>query len=197
MNDNHLQETFTAHIMPAVERHARIQFRNIKCPDRKADLIAECIGIVWKWLVRMAQRGKDGTKFPTAIATFAARAVRAGRTVCGQERAKDALSPRAQQRHHFAVGKLPDFSTLNGNPLQEALIDNTVSPVDEQAAFRVDFPDWLSRFDSRRRAILTDMAMGHRTNELADEYGVIAGRICEMRREAAEDWECFHGGQAA
>ena len=197
MNDNHLQETFTAHVMPAVQRHARIQFRNIKCEDKRDDLIAECIGIVWKWFVRMARRGKDGTKFPTAIATFAVRAVRAGRTVCGQERAKDALSPRAQQRWGFAMGKLPDFSTLNGNPLAEALIDNRQTPPDEQAAFRIDFPAWLSRFDSRRRAILTDMARGHRTNELADEYGVSAGRICEMRREAAEDWECFHGGQAA
>jgi hypothetical protein len=86
-------------------------------------------------------------------------AVRTGRRVCGQERAKDALSPRAQQRHHFAVGKLPDFSTLSGNPLAEALIDNRKTPPDEQAAFRIDFPAWLSRFDSRRRAILTDMAM--------------------------------------
>ena len=103
----------------------------------------------------------------------------------------------AQQRRGFAVGKLPDFSTLSGNPLDEALIDNRQTPPDEQAAFRIDFPAWLSRFDSRRRAILTDMAMGHRTNELADEYGVGAGRISQMRAEAAEDWECFHGGQAA
>jgi hypothetical protein len=27
------------------------------------------------------------------------------------------LSPVAQRLHNFAVGKLPDFATLNGNPL--------------------------------------------------------------------------------
>jgi hypothetical protein len=42
------------------------------------------------------------------------------------------LSPVAQRLNGFAVGKLPDFSTLDGSPLEEALIDNTVSPVPEQ-----------------------------------------------------------------
>ena len=56
------------------------------------------------------------------------------------ERTKDVLSPLAQQRKGFAVCKLPDCSTLDGNPLDEALHDNTKSPPDEQCAFRIDFP---------------------------------------------------------
>ena len=58
------------------------------------------------------------------------------------EKGKDELSPRAQRQHGFAVGTLPEFSTQNGNPLDEALQDNTRSEIPEQVAFRLDFPTW-------------------------------------------------------
>jgi hypothetical protein len=182
--------------MPAVERHARIYFRHFKCPARKADLIAEAVALAWKWFQRMAERGKDGTQFPTAIATYAAKAVNSGRRLTGQEKGKDVLSPFAQRRRGFAVAKLPDFSTLHGNPLSEALHDNTQSPVPDQAAFRIDFPAWLGTFDSRRRNIIVDMGLGHRTQELAQKHGLSESRISQMRQEAAADWQHFHGEAA-
>jgi hypothetical protein len=114
--------------------------------------------------------GAPRRAFPTAIATFAARAVNSGRRVTGQEKAKDVLSGRAQRRHGFAVGKLPDYATLSNNPLQEALQDNTQSPVPEQAAFRIDLPCWLKQLGSRRRDMVIDMALGYRTQELAAKY---------------------------
>jgi hypothetical protein len=195
--DAHLQDAFAAVVMPAVERHARVYFRHVKCPERRADLTAEAVGLAWKWFRRMAKKGKDGTRFPTAIATLAARAANSGRRVAGQEKSKDVLSPLARRRHGFAVEKLPDFSTLSGNPLAEALHDDRRSPVPDQAAFRIDFPAWLDTFDSRRRSMILDMAQGHRTQELADKYGVSEARISQIRREAAEEWTTFHGGQAA
>jgi hypothetical protein len=145
----------------------------------------------------MAQRGKDGTQFLTAIATFAARAVNSGRRVVGQEKGKDVLSSLAQRRRGFSVEKLPDCSTLSGNPLAEALHDNTQSPVAEQAAFRIDFPEWLGTFDSRRRDMVIDLAMGYRTQELAAKYQVSQPRISQLRREAAENWQHFQGEVAA
>jgi DNA-directed RNA polymerase specialized sigma24 family protein len=188
-----LQEAFVAVVLPAVERHARIYFRHIKCPHRKDDMIAEAIDLAWKWFRRMAECGKDGTKFPTAIAGFAARAVNSGRRVVGQEKGNDALSSLAQRQRGFAVEKLPDFSTLNGSPLEEALHDNTVSPVPDQAAFRIDLACWLSTLGERRRDIVTDLAMGFRTQEVANKFGVSEGRISQIRREACQDWQRFHG----
>ena len=44
----------------------------------------------------------------------------------------------------FSISKLPDFSTLSDNPLSDALIDNTRSPVPEQVQFRLDFPDLVT-----------------------------------------------------
>jgi DNA-directed RNA polymerase specialized sigma24 family protein len=192
----HLQEAFQTKVMPAVERHARIYFRHVKCPQRKADLIAEAVGLAWKWFVRLAERGKDGTLFPTAIADFAALAANSGRRVCGQEKAKDVLSRVAQRRRGFTVEKLPDFATLSDNPLQEALHDNTHSPVPEQAAFRIDLSCWLAQLGSRRRDMVIDMAMGYRTQELAKKYVLSEGRISQVRREACEDWRRFHGEAA-
>src|SRR6202034_2997972 len=110
----------------------------IKCPHRKADYVAEAIALAWKWFVRLADKGKDATKYPSVLATYAARATRAGRRVCGQERAKDVMSGVCQRRRNFAVGKFPDCSTLRENPLAEALIDNTQTPPPAAPALRVD-----------------------------------------------------------
>lgn len=188
-----LQALFQQAILPRVQQHARIYFRHVKCRDKRADHIAECIALAWKWFVRLVRRGKDVLQFVSALATYAARAVRSGRRVVGHEKSKDVLSPVAQRKHGFAVGKLPDFSTLSDNPLQEALHDNTVSPVPDQVAFRLDFPAWLSTLGQRNRAMAEDMALGHRTQELSHKYHVSQGRISQMRRYFEKDWARFCG----
>src|SRR5262245_4555184 len=111
-------------ILPRIELHGRICFRFVRCPHRRADAVSEVVALAWKWHLRLAERGKDATQFPSALATFAARAVRAGRRLCGRERARDMLSPSARRQHHIKVERLPDFGTLGGNTLEEALVDN-------------------------------------------------------------------------
>jgi formate dehydrogenase assembly factor FdhD len=149
--------------------------------------------MTWKWHLRLAEKGKDATCFPTALASYAACAVKSGCRLCGQERANDVLSPVAQQQQHFAVEKLPDFSTLGGSPLEEALHDNTVSPVPDQVAFRLDFPAWLVTLSQRNRAMAEDMALGEKTQKLAEKYRVSEGRISQMRRYFEHDWSQFCG----
>ena len=178
-------------ILPRIELHGRVCFRHLRCPHRKEEVIQEMVALCWKWFVRLAERGRDATRFPSALATFAARAVRSGRRVCGQEKAKDALSPLAQQRQGFAVGKLPACSTLNGSPLEEALRDNTRSPVDEQVAFRLDFPAWLLTLPRRDRRLVEGMALGHRTLDLARKFRLSPGRVSQLRREFKQRWGRF------
>lgn len=179
-------------IWPRIERHARIYFRNVGCPHKKADCIAETVGLAWKWFVRLAERGKDGTRFPSVLATFAARAVKSGRRVCGQIKAKDVMNETAQRQHGFAVGKLPDFSTESTNPLAEALTDNTQTPPPDAAAFRIDFPAWLALYSDRDRAIIQEMAQGARTKDVAGRFRLSQGRISQMRSECHQAWEAFH-----
>lgn len=180
-------------ILPRIERHATIYFRNLKCPAKKADAIAEAVALAWKWFTQLAERGKDATQFPMVLASFATRAVNNGRRVTGQLKSQDAMNPLAQQRHGFVVGKLPDCSTLIGSPLEEALHDNTRTPPPDAAAFRCDFPAWLTTRSERDRRIICEMVLNHRTTDLARRFGVGPGRISQLRAEYHFDWLRFCG----
>jgi hypothetical protein len=187
----HLQAAFLS-IVPRIELHGRVCFRTKSWHDQQ-EAVAEMVDLCWKWFLRLAERGKDATRFPSVLATFAARAVYNGRRLAGMSKAKDVLSSVAQRRHGFAVGRLPDVSTLNGNPLFDALHDNSRSPVPEQVAFRLDFPAWLATLGARNRSIAQDMAQGHRTGELADAYGLSPARVSQLRRQFHRDWQKFCG----
>lgn len=178
-------------ILPRVELHARISSRDIKCQHKWADFISEAVSMCWKWWVRLHERGKDPSGFVSTLASLAARHVRSGRRLCGQEKPNDVLSPRAQQMRSFVVEKLPDFSTLNGTPLEDALHDNMRSPIPDQVCFRVDFPAWLRSYSRRNRAIAKDMAMGEPTKALASKFKMSPGRISQLRREFHDDWQRF------
>jgi hypothetical protein len=182
-------------ILPRIETHASVVFRHLRCPHRLADCVQETVSLAWKWFVRLAIKGKDAREFPSALATYAAKAVKSGRRVCGQEKGKDVLSPLAQQRRGFAVASLPRRSTLSGNPLSEALTDNTRSPVPEQVHFRLDFPEWLVQLGDRNRRIAEDMALGHRTQDLAEMHKVTQARISQLRREFHDGWLRFTSQQ--
>lgn len=185
-----LQSRFLG-ILPRIERHAKIYFRHVPCRQKRTDLVAETVALAWRWFVRLAEKGRDGTQFPTALANYAAKAVRSGRRVCGQERARDVMSQLAQQRHGFCVGKLPDFSTESTNPLTEALTDNTRSPIPDQVQFRCDFPAWLRTRTQRDRHLIERMAMRERTTDLARKFGLSEGRVSQLRQEFYEDWNLF------
>jgi len=177
--------------LPRIVRHARCYFRHVRCPHRKADCVSEVVSICWKWWRSLVERGKDPSRFVSVLATFAARAVRSGRRLCGQEWAKDAFSEPCQRRYGFAVGKLPDFSTLNVNPLAEALTDNTQTAIPDQVQFRLDFPSWLATHHQRNRDLAVEMAQGERTGALARRFGLSPARVSQLRRELHADWLRF------
>jgi hypothetical protein len=178
-------------LLPRVERHARVFFRHLRCPDRKQDAIHETIALAWQWFVRLAEQGKDASQFPSALADFAARRVNGGRRLCGKEKANDVLSPAAQQRRGFTVSPLPDGSSLLGNVFDEALADNTVTPIPDQVIFRLDWPAWLRTRTARDRRLIGAMALSERTQALARTFGISPGRVSQLRRAFHADWELF------
>src|SRR5262249_62160341 len=148
-------------LLPRLERHGHISFRDLKCPLQREEALAEVVALAWLWFVQLTRRGKDATTFGSALAGYAARAVQCGRRVCGQESPRDALSPLAQRRRGFTVRSLPAASSLEGTLLDEALHANRQTPVPEQVVFRCDFPAWLrTRADRDRRLALDLMAGG-------------------------------------
>jgi len=205
LGPNPLHAHFLA-ILPRIERHGRIYFRHVKCPHKQGELLAEMLGLCWKWFVALVRRGKNVLDFVSALARYAARAVRSGRRVCGHEKARDALSPVARRRHGFRVESLPAstrnsheqfYATPLGQELQDAfeerLRDNTLTPVPEQVAFRIDFPAWLQTLTGRERRIIRAMARNERTTDLSRQFQVSPGRISQLRREFHDDWLRFHG----
>src|SRR5262249_52488716 len=94
----------------------------------------------------------------------------------------------------FVAKSLPECeSGAGGNEAIDALKDNTFTPPPDQAAFRIDYPAWLSRLGPRDRGIASDMALGHTTQELAARHQLSPGRISQLRREFHSDWRRFHG----
>jgi hypothetical protein len=189
-------------LMPRIEKHGHVYFRH-KTPDKREELIAEMVGVSWRWFVRLVQRGKDPTAFVSAIASYAARAVNAGRRVCGMEKPKDVLSPLAQCQKGFKVESIPTstcshetlYSVVAGQRQQdvfeERLRDNTQTPVPDQVSFRLDFPAWLQTRTDRDRHLIEALMAGERTMDVAEKHGLSPARISQLRREFLEDWEKF------
>jgi hypothetical protein len=193
-------------ILPRIEAHAQVRFAFLRCPGKRDDAVAEVVALCWCWFRRLVAQGKAIDQFVSVLADYAVRHVKSGRRLCGQEKAKDVLSPRAQRLKGFAVERLPSSILLSHNALysdphskdlidafEERLRDNTQSPVPTQAAFRIDFPAWLSQLGARNREIAQDMALELGTFELAQRHNISAGRVSQLRRELHLDWRQFHG----
>src|SRR5262249_24173899 len=180
-------------LLPRIERHGRVCFRNLRCPVQKEEVIAEVIALAWLWFVQLTRRGKDATAFGSALAGYAARAVHCGRRVCGQETPRDPLSPLAQRRRGFPVRSLPATSRLEGPPPVEALQTTRQTPGPEQVSFRCAFPAWLRTRADRDRRLALDLMAGERTQDVSDRYGLSAARVSQLRRDFHDDWRRFTG----
>jgi hypothetical protein len=185
-----LQTRFLS-VLPRIETHARIYFRHLKCPHQREEAVAECVALVWWWFVGLVRRGKNPEAFITVLADFAARAVSSGRRVCGQEKANEVLSPVAQRRHGFMVQRLHLYAYTAGRLWEEAVHDNTQTPVTDQVVFRVDFPAWLQTRTKRDRRIIDRLLLGEQTGVVAQAFDLSPGRIAQLRRQFHADWLRF------
>ncbi|HEY3789693.1 MAG TPA: hypothetical protein VGL71_12605 [Urbifossiella sp.] len=189
-----LQQKFIA-ILPRINLHARIYFRHLTSEDAKDEASAETIALSWKWFIRLVQRGKRPETFASAIAAYAALAVKRGRRLCGQTKAKDVMSSRAQRQGDFVVKPLPDAS-ISEEIVFEALQANTTTPVPDQVIFRIDFPEWLLTRSARDRKIIEKLMAGERSAQMARRLGISESRISQLRNEYSKDWRSFCGESA-
>ncbi|MGE3806363.1 MAG: hypothetical protein AB7K24_16970 [Gemmataceae bacterium] len=180
-------------ILPMLEAITERHFHFLGDASTRADAVADVVAVCWAWFSRLWSRGRDARRFPASLAYLAIRHVKCGRRVQGAESSKDVLSPTARLRRGFQLERLE----LNGNydepEWQEALRDNTRSPVPEQACFRVDFPAWLRSLDQRQRRLIKAMLKGEGTGKLARRFGISPGRVSQLRREFHQNWRRFHG----
>jgi hypothetical protein len=190
-------------LLPKIETHGRIYFRQLR-PHRKEEALQEMRALAWLWFRQLAQRGKDAADYLSTFNDFLVRAISSGRRIMGYEKAKDAMSARTQRRHGFKVERLPKefrashqsrYSMVHGqreqDVLEERLSDNTITPIPDQAAFRIDWPAWMQTQSERDRRIIDDLMAGERTIEVSRKYGLSAGRISQLRRQLYDDWQEF------
>jgi hypothetical protein len=204
LTDDRLQADFLR-ILPRIERHARIYFRDVECTAKRQDLIAETVGLSWAWYGRLSRKGKDATKFASALARFAARAVRCGRKVAGQEKSKDVLSSMAQKRYGFKVESLPAstrtslekiYSEVKGqqdrDAWEERLRDNRLTPVPDQASFRLAYPQFARSLSQRDRRMAHFLSLGNSATQTARKFELTPGRVSQLRQQWCRDWRALH-----
>jgi hypothetical protein len=181
-------------LLPVVQGVARAYFRDVRCPDRRADAVAEAAALAWSWYVRLTARGKDPAAFAGTLARLATRAAACGRRLAGQDRAGDVLAPTCRRRWGFAIVALPPGTPDPRSEIADALADNTRSPVPAQVQFRVDFPVWRDGLSAIKRSIADQLALGHRTGEVAGRVGVTPARVAQVRGELRRDYLKFLTG---
>jgi hypothetical protein len=175
-----------------VERHARVFFRHLPATDRE-EATSDCVAVAFASFIRLKARGRNPSDFPSWMAHWAALIVMDGRQVSST----DVLCPRAQRRHGFRVESLTRDRKRQANTFEEMLQDNTRTPPSEQAAFRIDFTNWVAAHSHQDRQLIHELSRGERTSDLAQKYGITPGRVSQKRRQFNDAWQEFQGEQPA
>ena len=175
-------------MLPAIERVARYAFRWVP-RWRRSELVSDTIAVAFVAFVRLTQRGQAGPAFPTALAWFAVRRIRANRQIGDRQNVRDVLSPVAQQQQRFVVELLSERSAQADWDLAD---ERRMTPADV-AAWRMDFRCWLGRLPKFKRRVALRLVRGDSTSDAARHFGVSPGRISQVRRELRTDWNNFQG----
>jgi len=178
-------------MLPKIVTCARVAFRAYAA-EAKEDAVQQVVANALVAYVRLAELDKLAAAFPTVLARFAIAQVRDGRMVGTQANVKDVLSYYARRRKGFIVQRLDVFDETEGE-WREAVVEDCQTPVPDQVAFRIDFPEWLSRLSRRDRRMVERLAVGSSTGEVAQRFRLTAGRISQKRYEFYCSWLAFHG----
>lgn len=181
-------------MLPEIRRQLSFEFRGWR-PEEKDDAMAECTANAAVAYARLHELGKTNLAYPSVLARFAAAQFRSGRRVGCQLNINDVMSRPAQRRHGIRVTSL-DCGEFN-REWKELLAESRTCTPAELAASRIDFRDWLKRLPARKRRIAVALGAGESTKGAAKRFSITAGRVSQMRRELANDWQEFHGGDSA
>jgi hypothetical protein len=178
-------------MLPLIRHQARLAFRRL-LPELKEELVQEVIANAYCRFSRLVRTGKADLAFATPLADFAIRQVIAGRQVGNKQNCHDVFSVVAQRQEGFTLRTLPSDCS-ESNIWSEILADDTLTPVPDQAAFRLDFPVWLKIQDRRKRRLARFLMVGNNGTEAAKRFGVSLARISQLRRELQASWQAFQG----
>jgi hypothetical protein len=179
-------------ILPAVQTHAKIQFRRLPAEQRE-EAIQEAVTSACVSYQRLAARNRLHVAHPGTLATFAVNFVRNGRHVGGrQDAAQDVLSPVARRRHGVRTVSLDHKRGQGGTDgWRQIAIEGRNVSIPDLAAFRIDYRDWLATLSRRDRLIIAAFVGGEGTFEVADRFGISPGRVSQLRHRYQDLWSLF------
>ena len=185
-------------LLPAVQTHARIQFRRLPVVHRE-EAVQEAITAACVSYRVLASRGRLHAAFPGTLATFAVKHVRSGRHVGGsQDGVRDVLSPVCQRRQHVAIESCDAWRPKqDGNDWEQLAIADRKDPIPDTVAFRIDFQQWLRMLSRRDRKLIGAFVSGEGTLDVADRFGLSPARVSQLRRQYELSWRSFRGENAA
>jgi hypothetical protein len=185
-------------VMPAIETHAKIQFRRLPLEQRE-ELIQESIASACAAYQRLAVQGKLHQAFPSSLATYAVKQARSGRHVGGhQDAAKDVMSPACHRRHEVRIisyhrHRVPARSGFGCQGWKQLTIADRRDPIPDTVAFRIDFGTWLKEMTRRDRRIIAGFICRERSMDLAEKFNLSPARISQLRRRYEQQWAVFQG----
>jgi hypothetical protein len=178
-------------LVPAIERYARLTFRNLKQQEREEAICAVVAGAFCAYR-RLVELGKQDVAYATPLARFAAARYRVGRYVGNRLNMREVCCRAAQRRRGFRLLSLSStFSSSDS--WEEALADDTLTPIPDQVAFRMDFSAWLRRLNRRERKLATFLALGNTPSAAAQRFRVSRARVSQMRIALQANWQAFQG----
>ena len=179
-------------VLPAVHHHARIRFRRLPQFARQ-EAIASTIARAFVDYGILARQRKLARAYPSSLADYAVRRIRAGRTVGGSQNARDLLNHNPHRRH---IQSVTPWNSSDGTWRELVLENHRTTPAD-QAAFNLDFQTRIAQWPPRHRDIINTLAAGHRNCDVALRFKTSRSRISQLRRTYRHSWEQFQGALAA
>lgn len=186
----HWQMNFLA-VLPAVENHAAVSFRHLHAEARN-EATAHAVASAVVSYHALARQDKLSQAYAGTLASFAVRAVNGGRHVGGHINSKDVLNPLAQKCRNISVRSISPWDRQEGSWRDMVLETRRASPAD-QAAFNLDFQDWLQTWSRRDRQIIFQLAAGNGTFTVARRFRISPARVSQLRRSYQRSWLQFQG----
>lgn len=177
-------------LLPRIRNYARFAFRSLNASERE-EAVAEVVAGAFCAFRRLVQLGKSELAYAVPLARYGVAQYRTGRRVASRMNAGDVLSPININRKRVQIVSLNP--PVSDNSWAEGLVDNTQSPVPDQAAFRIDFPQWLKQLSERDRRLAEFLAVGNSPSVTATKTGLSRGRVSQLREELRTSWQAFHG----
>ena len=176
---------------PDIRQQAIFAFRRLRAEARE-ELTEEVIANAFGEFTQLVAQGKVALAYPTPLALYAIRQIRAGRRIGGRLNVNDVLSGHARRRRGFQVERL-DHEDLAGE-WQAALVLDHRTPVDDGG-----LPHRFSELANGAALVKGDRISGVLEPRAIPPAMRLAGfrispaRISQLRAWFRAHWERFQG----